>query len=87
VTIKEGDLFEADLGGATVIALYLLPRLNAKLLPKLKGLKSGTRIVSHAFPLPGIRPDKVARFPSADHLTEHTVYLYVAPLRPQRGMD
>jgi SAM-dependent methyltransferase len=87
VTIQEGDLFEADLGGTTVIALYLLPRLNAKLLPKLKGLKSGTRVVSHAFPLPGIQPDKVACFPSADHLTEHTVYLYVAPLRPKGGMD
>jgi hypothetical protein len=81
VTIKAGDLFDADFREATVIALYLLPRLNARLLPKLKGLKAGTRIVSHAFPLPGIRPDKVARFPSPDRLTEHTVYLYAAPLR------
>jgi hypothetical protein len=32
---------------------------------------------------PRIRPDKVARFSSADHLTERTVYLYVAPLRPR----
>jgi SAM-dependent methyltransferase len=87
VTIKEGDLFKADLAEATVVALYLLPRLNARLLPKLKGLKAGTRIVSHAFPLDGIRPDKVARFRSEDGLTEHTVYLYVAPLRPQRARD
>jgi ribosomal protein L11 methylase PrmA len=87
VTIQEGDLFQTDLGGATVIALYLLPRLNAKLLPKLKGLKAGTRIVSHAFPLEGIRADKVADFRSADGLTEHTVYLYVAPLKLQRGRD
>lgn len=43
------DLFETDLGQATVITLYLLPSLNVKLMPTLKGLKPGTRIVSHSF--------------------------------------
>ena len=43
------DLFETDLSQATVITLYLLPSLNLKLLPKLKTLKPGTRIVSHSF--------------------------------------
>jgi 16S rRNA G966 N2-methylase RsmD len=43
------DLFETDLGQATVITLYLLPSLNVKLIPKLKQLKPGTRIVSHSF--------------------------------------
>ena len=43
------DLFETDLSPATVITLYLLPSLNLKLLPKLKALKPGTRIVSHSF--------------------------------------
>jgi precorrin-6B methylase 2 len=43
------DLFETDLGQATVITLYLLPSLNQKLMPKLKALKPGTRIVSHSF--------------------------------------
>ena len=43
------DLFETDLSPATVITLYLLPSLNQKLIPKLKALKPGTRIVSHSF--------------------------------------
>jgi tRNA G37 N-methylase Trm5 len=43
------DLFQTDLDQATVITLYLLPSLNVKLMPKLKALKPGTRIVSHSF--------------------------------------
>jgi methylase of polypeptide subunit release factors len=41
------DFFETDLGAASVVTFYLLPDVNAKLLPKLLGLKPGTRIVSH----------------------------------------
>ncbi len=41
------DIFETDLSRATVIALYLLPEFNAKLMPRLLALKPGTRIVSH----------------------------------------
>jgi SAM-dependent methyltransferase len=41
------DIFETDLSPATVVAFYLLPEFNAKLLPKLLALKPGTRIVSH----------------------------------------
>ena len=41
------DIFETDLSGATVVAFYLLPDFNAKLLPQLLKLKPGTRIVSH----------------------------------------
>jgi SAM-dependent methyltransferase len=41
------DIFETDLSGASVVAFYLLPEFNAKLMPKLLQLKPGTRIVSH----------------------------------------
>ena len=41
------DLFDADLSSATVVAFYLLPEFNEKLLPRLLKLKPGTRIVSH----------------------------------------
>jgi SAM-dependent methyltransferase len=41
------DIFETDLSQATVIAFYLLPEFNAKLMPRLLKLKPGTRIVSH----------------------------------------
>ena len=44
------DLFEADISEATVVTLFLLPRLNQELMPKLKQqLRPGTRIVSHQF--------------------------------------
>jgi SAM-dependent methyltransferase len=44
------DLFEADISEATVVTLFLLPRLNLRLMPKLKKeLKRGARIVSHKF--------------------------------------
>jgi len=41
------DIFDTDLSAATVVAFYLLPDFNAKLLPRLLALKPGTRIVSH----------------------------------------
>ena len=51
------DLFEAKIGDATVVTLYLLPSLNLKLLPKLlSDLKPGTRIVSHAFDMGSWKP-------------------------------
>jgi tRNA G37 N-methylase Trm5 len=49
VKFINADLFEADLSPASVITLYLLPSLNLKLMPKLKQMKPGTRIVSHSF--------------------------------------
>src|SRR5688572_23168703 len=41
------DLFDTDLAPATVVAFYLLPNFNEKLLPRLLKLRPGTRIVSH----------------------------------------
>ena len=49
VTFLNQDLFETDFSDATVVTLYLLPRLNLQLMPKLKSLKKGTRVVSHSF--------------------------------------
>ena len=51
VAFIQQDLFEADLSDATVVALYLLPALNARLQPRLRALKPGTRIVSHNYDL------------------------------------
>jgi SAM-dependent methyltransferase len=58
VTFLNQDLFTSDFSDATVVTLYLLPSLNERLIPKLKALKPGTRIVSHAFDMgPSWPPD------------------------------
>ncbi len=44
VTIEQRDIFKLDLSkGPTIVTLYLLPRLNAKLLPQLRKLPPGAR--------------------------------------------
>jgi cyclopropane fatty-acyl-phospholipid synthase-like methyltransferase len=45
-----GDLFETDISGATVVTMFLLPRLTERLIPKFtRELRPGTRIVSHKY--------------------------------------
>lgn len=59
VTFLEQDLFTTDLSQATVIAMYLLPRINARLAPTLRALKPGTRIVSHNYDMgPAWKPTR-----------------------------
>jgi len=41
------DLFETDFSDATVVTLFLMPRLNQQLMPRLKALRPGARVVSH----------------------------------------
>ncbi|HJU43137.1 MAG TPA: class I SAM-dependent methyltransferase [Vicinamibacterales bacterium] len=53
-----GDLFTADLSEATVVTTYLSSSIMKLLVPKLRALKPGTRIVSHQFPMPGWPPDR-----------------------------
>ncbi|MBW4440511.1 MAG: class I SAM-dependent methyltransferase [Plectolyngbya sp. WJT66-NPBG17] len=59
VKFAQQDLFKTDLSQATVITLYLLPRINLQLRPTLLKLKPGTRIVSHAFDMGDWKPDQV----------------------------
>lgn len=67
VEFRLQDLFEADLSEATVIAMYLLPTLNARLLPRLRALDRGTRIVSHNYDMgPAWKPAR--SFVAADNL-------------------
>jgi hypothetical protein len=82
VTIKKQDIFEMDLSGADVIALYLLPELNVKLIPQLDKLKPGCRIVSHDFDMKGVTPKRhVTMTDDGPGAREHQVYLWVTPLQ------
>ena len=74
VRFIENDLFEQNISEATVVTLYLLPRLNEKLKPKLlKELKPGTRIVSHAFDMGDWKAEETAQVGGT------TVYLWRVP--------
>jgi tRNA G37 N-methylase Trm5 len=79
VTIRQADIFEQDLREASVVTLYLLPELNVRLMPQLKQLKEGSRIVSHDFDMRGAKPKKVVTVRTDDQEEEHTVYLWTVP--------
>jgi predicted RNA methylase len=73
VEFRNEDLFVADFSDATIVTLYLLPRLNLKLLPRLLELRPGTRIVSHAFDMGGWRPEQILR------VQGRTVFFWTVP--------
>ena len=74
VTIREGDLFLADIHDATVVTLYLLPDVNLRLKPKLfKDLQPGTRVVSHSFDMGEWKPDK------EESVDGRRIYLWTIP--------
>ena len=45
VAIRHEDILTADYSDATVVTLFLLPKSNASLRPRLEKLARGTRIV------------------------------------------
>ena len=53
----QGDMYEADISQATVLALFLLTENLNKLMPKFLQLKPGTRIVINGFGIDGWDPD------------------------------
>lgn len=72
------DLFMTDIREATVVTLYLLPKLNLQLRSKLlNDLRPGTRVVSHAFAMEDWHPDKELRVPGS--LSDNMVYYWVIP--------
>ena len=56
-TFVQGDMFEADISKATVLALFLLPDNLRRLEPKFRALRPGTRIVVNSFGVPDWKPD------------------------------
>ena len=78
VRFEQKDLFEADLTGATVVTLYLLPSVNLKLRPKLlKDLAPGTRVVSHNYGMGDWEPVSVDEV-DVDG-SKHYVYFWTVP--------
>jgi SAM-dependent methyltransferase len=82
-SFRHADLFEADFADAGVVALYLLPEMNRRLIPRLEKLRRGARVVTHYFPIPGVMPTKVVKVTSEEDDTERSVYLYTIPLKKE----
>lgn len=79
VEIFQQDIFEVDLTPASVITLYLLPRLNQQLIPQLEKMKAGTRIVCHDFEIPGIKSERIIKLTSREDGVEHRILFYTIP--------
>jgi Methyltransferase domain len=81
-----GDIFDADISEATVVALYLLPVVNLRLRPKLlKELRPGSRIVSHDYDMGDWKPDRTVRVQLPER--DHTIYYWVVPRALGRAAD
>lgn len=76
VEFRLGDMYAADLSGATVVTLFLHPKPNLKLRPRLRNeLAPGARVVSYMWHMgdwPAHAVEKVNR---------HRVFLWRIPSR------
>jgi len=75
-TIMMDDIFKTDFSSATVVTMYLLPRYNNRLRPKLERvLPVGARVVSHDFDMRAWKPVETRELTDTDG-EPHTVYLW-----------
>lgn len=85
VAFYQRDLFQTDLTQATVVSMYLLPRVNLQLRPKLLDLKPGTRIVSHDFSMSDWKPDTFVKMHSKEKYTgaggDSEIFFWVVPAK------
>lgn len=79
-TFAQGDIFASDFSEATVITLFLLPQLNAKLRPILLDMKPGTRVVSNSFDMGDWEADQ--RLEATTGCTSYcNAYYWVVPAK------
>jgi hypothetical protein len=91
VAIEQTDIFTIDLSPADVVFLFLLPKLNSRLVPQLKKLRRGSRIVSHEFSMAGAKPTRTVQVLGPPDgppvmlprhgMDTHTVFLWEVPWR------
>jgi precorrin-6B methylase 2 len=60
-TFVQGDMYEADISQATVLALFLLPENLERLLPRMLAMRPGSRIVLNTFAIRDWDADVVER--------------------------
>ena len=78
VTFRQEDLFDTDIAKADVLTMYLLPRVNKRLKPRiLSEMKPGARVVSHAFTMPGWEPIH------EELVDGRSIYMWVVPAKAE----
>ena len=84
VELRHQDAMTAVIADATVVTLYLLPRLNLKLIPQLDKLAPGSRIISHDWDMGDIAADKsIDIMSTGKNSREHTLFLWTSPLKKE----
>ena len=86
VSFVRGDVLEADISGASVVTVYLLPHLVERLQVRFYSeLAPGTRIVAHAFGLAGWPPDREETVQLARSYryqgSESRIFLWIVPAK------
>ena len=79
-TFVQGDMYEADISKATVLALFLLPDNLTKLKGKFADLPPGTRIAANTFGIEGWTPEETIEI--TDNCQSWcSVLLYLVPAK------
>jgi len=74
VEFRRQDIFKTDFSEATVVTMYLFPKVNMKLRPMLfEQLEPGTPVVSHSFDMNEWEPDSTLR------VNDDVLYLWTIP--------
>lgn len=78
VKFEVKNLFDTPIADATVMTLYLLPKVNRDLMPRLLAeLKPGTRVVSHQFDMGDWAPEQT------ETMGHRVIYRWTVPARLQ----
>jgi SAM-dependent methyltransferase len=80
---EENDLFKANIREASVVTLFLLTKVNARLRPKLLSeLRVGTRVVSNTFDMGDWKPQKEFTVDTGEEgYFSRKLYLWTIPQR------
>lgn len=75
----QGDMYEVDISGASVLVLFLLNENLDRLSPKLLDMKPGSRIALNYFTVSGWMPDQSEHISACS--TWCTAHLYIVPAK------
>src|SRR5436190_4765645 len=85
VEFRQQDIFTVDLSEADAVLMYVLPWMTRKLIPQLRQLQPGSRIVSHQFSLgeeSELQPETTVPIRVENDTSSHYVHRWTAPLKP-----